>query len=707
MASKVVNLTIKLKDGVSGVLARIRGGIGRTATGFKVLSGIGVKAFKGLAVAGVASFGVLTAAALAVGKAVKTAFSFETAKVQLKALLGSMDAAVERFNELREFSAKTPFQLPGILKASRLLTVFSEGALGGAKSLEAIGDAAAVAGQDISDVAFWVGRAYSMLKGGKPFGEAAMRLQEMGILTAGGRDEIEKMVKAGASFEDTFARLEKELQRFKGGMKDLSATGDGLISTLKDNWTIAVATFGNAFMDAAKGGITTMIETIQRLVQDGTITKWAEQAKKALDLIAETAKIIVGVRGPEARVQLLGKIADLFKAAIMDGAEWASKQLGGAIDPSINTLGGMLGKLTADLGAWGFEFVKTLGSKLIEIAPSIGNLIADAFIGVAKSLFDKGITRDQARMKARDELGERPEQISGGLFKPPQNQAEIKKYYDDLEKLTEKYYRDALNEQKKSSLKMGKDASRAFENSFDSTRPPADPPKGPESSQIKDGIKDGIIAGTTPYLAALSGAVDEMEEPLTRTEKAIRALEEEIRRSMGGPLIDAQDTLKMSLDPSKMSGVDDAPKTPFVRRETEPFIDRAEDSQRFDGMMRMGGGPKMMGAGELGAKMMGQGISKAGLGKQGQEDFSAGAVGVDFSQLDQGLDLSNSQKFLKRKQERQRMQEVESLTKEGKLGEASDLMKSGGASADDIPGILTNIQSILNERLGGVEGGGE
>lgn len=303
----------------------------------------GKAAFLGLTKVALAAFGGIATGAGALAYTVKKSFNFETSKVQLKALLGSMGAAKDRFKELKDFSASTPFQLPEILQASRLLTVFSEGVLGSAKSLRSIGDAAAVAGQGIDEVAFWVGRAYSMLKSGKPFGEAAMRLQEMGILTASGRNEIEAMVAAGQPLEKTFGRLQQELGRFSGGMKDLSTTGNGLISTLKDNWTIAVATFGEEFKNLAKGGLQAAIDKIQQLVKDGTIQQWASQAKEALAAVVETVSLLS--KGGEKRTEVLQALGGVIKAAFNDAANVAVQILLKAV-PQI---GYSLGKAALDI----------------------------------------------------------------------------------------------------------------------------------------------------------------------------------------------------------------------------------------------------------------------------------------------------------------------------------------------------------------------
>jgi len=679
MAKKVISLTIKLKDGVSGVLKRINGGIMRTTAAFKTMGKLGASAFRGLAKVGAVAMGALTASILAVGASVKTAFKFETAKVQLKALLGSMEAATARFNELREFSAKTPFQLPGILKASRLLTVFSEGALGGAKSLESIGDAAAVAGQDISDVAFWIGRAYSMLKGGKPFGEAAMRLQEMGILTAKGRDEIEKMVKAGAPFEKTFARLEQEMKRFEGGMKDLSATGDGLISTLKDNWTIAVATFGNAFMDAAKGGITTMIETIQRLVKDGTITKWAEQAKSAFDLIAETAKIIAGVRGPEARVDLFKKVAELFKASIMDAAEWASAKLGGAIDPSINTLGGMLKQLTGDLGDWGVKFVADIGTALLRVAPKVGliiggavsRLVTRALNAVQQSMDDTIQARKEVRAEVHKEGGIKFSER--GTFK---------------ERVSERAEKIRADREAKAIEKLAEETEKNVQSFLEET-----------IADTNGGAGSGGVAGPvvkelqllTPQMAALEAAIDSAKDPFWRSAEAARALADELRKSAQAN----ENWRKTGPSVGQTKGAEFAPgaEVPFINKATDPFINKATDpfiSGATDPFVnRMGGAPGMDGLG-----------SRLSFGSDGQP--------IEHNQNMMGGKVTGMQgSFVG-----PNMMGTPPDVRDAMLEAKAEQKKAMGAEAEkvdvenmEVPQKLDQIYTILDQRLGGVDGG--
>ena len=314
MATKKVNLVISLKDGVSAGLQKI-------GKGLKVVA----KGFKAVALAGTAAMGALTLAGVGLGKTIKKAFDFETMRTQIKVLTGSVKSARTEFKRLRDFSAQTPFQIEGIVEAYRNLKIFTGEALSSRRGLELVGDAAAATGRRFEEVAFWTGRLYSALKNGDPFMDSVGALQRMGIVGGEIRGTLTRLTKQGASFGEVWQVVEKDLNRFTGGMRELSSTGNGLISTLKDNWNIALATFGETFMDVAKNSIQTMIDTIQKLVKDGTITKWAEQAKGALDAIVETIKIIK--EGGEGRAAILKSIGNIIVAAFTDAANASVKIL--------------------------------------------------------------------------------------------------------------------------------------------------------------------------------------------------------------------------------------------------------------------------------------------------------------------------------------------------------------------------------------------
>ena len=319
--------------GADSMASRIGRNLANIKAGWDMLAG-------GVRTAG----GLIADAARGVWRAVSEAFKFETLTTQLSVLMGSMDKAKARMKELSDFAAAPPFQLDEVVRASRQLHVFSDGAMGAKESLKLVGDAAAAVGTNIEELSFWVGRAYSMIKGGQPFGEAAMRLQEMGAITPQVRQQMEELQKAGASNAEVWAVLETRLRSFKGGMETLSKTGDGLVSTLKDNWTAAVRKFGESFMALAKDEIGFLIARLQKLVSDGTIQKWAT---KALEAIQPLVEIMGNLFDDKSRSESMGASWDYLKAVFSYGFDLmkaAADYLGAKLKASVvGALPSMLG----------------------------------------------------------------------------------------------------------------------------------------------------------------------------------------------------------------------------------------------------------------------------------------------------------------------------------------------------------------------------
>lgn len=229
MAPKTLNITFA---GDSSSLSRTFSQISKESS--KLGSGLmklGTIAAKGVAV-GVTAAGVAFAG-LAV-KGIKMNAELETSTKMFETLMGDAEKAEKHVESLFDFAAKTPFETGPIIEASRHMQTFGGEALNTKDNLQLIGDAAAATGQEINEVGFWVGRAYSMIQSGKPFGEAAMRLQEMGILAPKARDEMEQLQKAGADSSEVWAVFTKEMGKFNGAMIEQASTWTGLMSTLSD-----------------------------------------------------------------------------------------------------------------------------------------------------------------------------------------------------------------------------------------------------------------------------------------------------------------------------------------------------------------------------------------------------------------------------------------------------------------------------------------
>lgn len=221
---------------------------------------------------------------------VQESFAFERVSGQFEILFRDVDKARQHIAELKEFAAKTPFEFLELSKASRVLYTFTDGVLGSVASMKLVGDTAAATGTNIEELSFWIGRAYSGISSGREWGHAAMRLQELGILTGETRNKMEDMKASNTSNIEIWNELTNAMARFSGGMERLEKTGEGKLSTLADEWKQAKAAFGDAFADRAKESITGLIETLGRLREDGTVTVWADRAIKAMDMAVKSAR---------------------------------------------------------------------------------------------------------------------------------------------------------------------------------------------------------------------------------------------------------------------------------------------------------------------------------------------------------------------------------------------------------------------------------
>jgi len=194
------------------------------------------------------------------------AAAIEKLEKSFRVLLGGAELAKRRVEELVKFAKDTPFEMRGVVEANRQLQVLTKGALAGKAGMQLVGDAAAVAGKDFEMVAFQVGRLYDGLQNGTPVGEAAFRLQEMGLLSGAARAQIEALQAAGTDGNAVWAVAEADLRRYAGGMKEVSKTLEALERQLGDAEDIAKSTFAAGYMDGMKAGTEAQAKALENLL---------------------------------------------------------------------------------------------------------------------------------------------------------------------------------------------------------------------------------------------------------------------------------------------------------------------------------------------------------------------------------------------------------------------------------------------------------
>ena len=202
----------------------------------------------------------------------KAASSVESLTTQFSTLLGSTEKAKERMEEIVEFAAKTPFEIEGLARTSKLLQTLGGTLLATGDGLRLVGDAAALAGQPLEEVGLHVGRLFNAITSGTSAGESVNRLQELGLITGKVKLKFEGLAKAqksGKASTLSSAQALKELQnalsRTEGAMENLSATTEGKLSNLQDNIEQVKVSFGTGFNEGLKTALDAMNEGIPKM----------------------------------------------------------------------------------------------------------------------------------------------------------------------------------------------------------------------------------------------------------------------------------------------------------------------------------------------------------------------------------------------------------------------------------------------------------
>lgn len=238
----------------------------------------------------------------AIGLAASKAAELETIGVQFEVLTGSAEQAQKTVKELADFAASTPFQFPDIAQAGQQLLGFGFEADKISEKLQQIGDVSAAVGAPLNDLTLIVGQVASV---GKLTGERLNQLQEravpigpalaktMGVAETAIKDLVSRGQVDFATFEKAFASISQEGGLAFKGMEKRSQTLEGVISTLKDNFSALAGDIGKQFLPVLKAVASGMTSFIQFIRSNPVI---ASLSAKVLALGAGLSAL-VGVLG--------------------------------------------------------------------------------------------------------------------------------------------------------------------------------------------------------------------------------------------------------------------------------------------------------------------------------------------------------------------------------------------------------------------------
>jgi len=261
----------------------------------------------------------------------KKAFDAEYALTNFKTLLGSIEDAKKHVADLKAFASQTPLTFGDLSSASKTLLAFGVNVDKVMPSLKTLGDISLGNAEKMQQLTYAFGKVASSGK------MSAVELKQMVVAGFNPLQEIadrtgesmeslrDKMEKGGITFdlvEMAMKSATSEGGRFNNAMKDASQTGNGLFSTMQDNWNMAVSKLGSAFMEAAKGGMTQVIEVLQKLHADGSLEKWANAGASALEKVVTLLRSIIDFTGKV--VDKLKVVATSIGAAFKTVGDFAS-----------------------------------------------------------------------------------------------------------------------------------------------------------------------------------------------------------------------------------------------------------------------------------------------------------------------------------------------------------------------------------------------
>ncbi len=307
-----------------------------------------------------------------VGKAaLQTAGDMEAATTAFATMAKSTEVAKKHMEDLKKFTLETPFILPQLIQASRLMQAYGASINEVIPRLKIIGNAVAALGGIMG------GQAVSATGGGmdllervvRSLGEISTRgritgeqlrelsragipalqavADKLGVTTA----EAQSMIEKGAvgSKKALDAVLEYMEQKYGGGMAALMQTFPGMMSNIKDNIIFTLAEIGNALLPAAKSIITNFVApTLSAIRSISTEFKNLPQAAQIAigGVVLIPAAIGSSLLPLGAMIWTLSQVA---KATIFLGPHLLTAFLGGAA--AVRTLGQALGMIPVAAGA--------------------------------------------------------------------------------------------------------------------------------------------------------------------------------------------------------------------------------------------------------------------------------------------------------------------------------------------------------------------
>lgn len=280
---------------------------------------------------------------------------------QFTQFLGNVDAARRRVGELYQFVANSKFNLGEVANASKVLTILSNGSLGGQHSLEMLGAISKSTDTDLQELSVTVAQLNSQIRRGENISGSVQSLKDMGVLSESTADHINNLSKSGASSSTIWGAVSTELDNAAAAAKNASPSMEVLEDRATKARNAMAAKFGEPFLAAERESLQHSIEltealtpAVQKLGQMlAAVTAPAESLKSrfadiyktdwfrdTLTRLTEIAVVLPGIVGAYQVIKGVSRFAGSTKKVFMGGGDAVSLGEGFAnlwnARPSIN-----------------------------------------------------------------------------------------------------------------------------------------------------------------------------------------------------------------------------------------------------------------------------------------------------------------------------------------------------------------------------------
>jgi tape measure domain len=335
-------------------------------------------------------------------EAIMAAAKMKQYEIAFTTMLKSAESGKAMMQDLQDFAAKTPFDVPGVVEAAQQLTAFGFEAKDIIPTLTTLGDAAAGLGRGSEGVKL-MGYALGQIKAAgtlktqdvNQLVNAGVSVWQM-LADASGKSvaEIKDMTEKGMI--DSLAAIEvitKGMQDNYGGM--MAATGKevtGLVNEISEGMGNGLALIGSYLTDSL--GIKDVLKTVADSISDmSNAFRLAKDAGKSfgealLTAVPAPVLIIIGTLASLIGATLVGAIAVAVTAigallAPVAGTVIAIAAVGTAISALLVTSETARNILSAV-----FEDVETKISTVVEVVSDLANIFMDSSKTLGERFFE-------------------------------------------------------------------------------------------------------------------------------------------------------------------------------------------------------------------------------------------------------------------------------------------------------------------------------